>query len=256
MDEIQVTRSDDGVVTLKLNRPQRKNAVTFEMWDELRSIFQTVSNSPDDRVLVITGEGEGFCAGADLAAGQPDRHPIHAMAPVNSAAIALHECSKPTIAKVNGDAVGAGMNLALGCDLIVASDRARFSEIFRRRALSLDFGGSWLLPRLIGLHKAKELALFGDIINAEEAEGMGLVNRVVPHEELDLFVDDWAKRLLDGPPLALGLSKKLLNNAFHQGLSESLEAEASAQTVNLTSQDVREGFAAFLEKRPPKFQGR
>ena len=256
MKEIRVERDDHGVVTLTINRPHRKNAVKFEMWDELRRIFQEVSQSTSDRVLVITGEGEAFCAGADLSANAPRQHALHAMTPVNAAALALHECTKPTIAKVNGDAVGAGMNLALGCDLIVAAESARFSEIFARRALSVDFGGTWLLPRLIGIHKAKELALFGDIISAAEAARIGIVNHVVADDELDAFVDDWAKRLVAGPPLALQMSKKLISNAFGQSLAEALDAEATAQTINLGSEDTREGFSAFLEKRKPVFKGR
>ncbi len=256
MKEILVDRSDRGVVTLTINRPHRKNAVKFEMWEELRRIFQEVSQSTSDRVLVITGEGQGFCAGADLATGTPEQHALQAMTSVNAAALALHECTKPTIAKVNGDAVGAGMNLALGCDLVVACESARFSEIFARRALSVDFGGTWLLPRFIGIHKAKELALFGDIISAQEAERMGIVNRVVADDELDSFVADWTQRLVESAPLAIQMSKKMISNAFGQSLGEALDAEATAQTINLTSEDTREGMAAFLEKRKPVFKGR
>lgn len=256
MDDILVDRSPNGVVTLTLNRPHHKNAVTFPMWGELQRVFQEVSNSSTDRVLIITGTEPAFCSGADLAVAVPDVHPLQSMAPVNAAANALHEVTKPTIAKVNGDAVGAGMNLALGCDLIVAGESARFSQIFARRGLSVDFGGTWLLPRLVGVHKAKELALFADVISAQEAERIGIVNRVVGDDELDSFVADWAERLAAGPPLALQQTKKMLSNAFSQSLSESLDAEASAQTVNLVSKDTREGIAAFLEKRPPKFQGR
>jgi 2-(1,2-epoxy-1,2-dihydrophenyl)acetyl-CoA isomerase len=148
------------------------------------------------------------------------------------------------------------MNLALGCDLIVAGESARFSQIFARRGLSVDFGGTWLLPRLVGVHKAKELALLGDIISAHEAERMGIVNRVVPDDELDALTSDWAQRLAAGPPLALQMSKKMLSNAFSQSLSEALDTEAVSQTVNFGSQDTREGIAAFLEKRPPVFRGR
>ena len=148
---------------------------------------------------------------------------------VGDVALALHRLPQPTIAKVNSVAVGAGCNLALGCDLIVASDEARFSEIFARRGLSIDFGGSWLVPRLIGLHKAKELALFADIISAKEAEAMGLVNRVVPAGQLDAFVADWAHRLAQGPPIALAQTKRLLNDSFDVTLDEALEREGWAR---------------------------
>ncbi len=158
-----------------------------------------------------------FCSGADLWAAGPTRRgtpPDLHHAPRGRRGLALHRIPQPTIAKVGGVAAGAGCNLALGCDLIVASDDARFSEIFARRGLSLDFGGSWLLPRLIGLHRAKEMALFADIMSAKEAEALGLVNRVVPAGELDAFVDDWAPRLAQGPPVALAQTKRLLNDAF------------------------------------------
>ena len=138
---------------------------------------------------------------------------------VGDVALALHRLPQPTIAKVRGVAVGAGCNLALGCDLVVAGETARFSEIFAKRGLSVDFGGSWVLPRRVGLHRAKELAFFADIIEANEAERIGLVNRVVPDGELDAFVDDWATRLAAGPPIALALTKRLLEqrDAGHAG---------------------------------------
>src|SRR5205823_13427233 len=171
-------------------------------------------------------------------------------------ALALHRIPKPVIAKVNGVAVGAGLNLALGCDLIVAADNARFSEIFARRGLTIDFGGSWLLPRLVGMHRAKELAFFADIISAKEAAEMGLVNRVVPSSQLDAFVADWAERLAAGPPLALSMTKRLLTNSFSMSMDEALEAEGLAQTVNSGTEDTPEAIRAFLEKREPKFKGR
>jgi len=160
------------------------------------------------------------------------------------------------IAKVNGIAAGAGCNLALGCDLIIASDQARFSEIFARRGLSLDFGGTWLLPRLVGLHRAKELAFFADVISANEAADMGLVNRVVPHAELDAFVDDWAGRLAAGPPIALAASKVMLNNSFSNSLGEALVDEARSQSLNFHTRDVQEAALAWAEKRDAKFEGR
>ncbi len=259
MSEILFERTDAGIATITLNRPHRKNAIPGHLWDELRRLFQDVSQNPRDRVLVITGAGDAFCTGADLAdASVPAErlHPFHSMIPVNAAALALHELAKPSIAMVNGDAVGAGMNLALGCDLVVAGESARFSEIFVRRGLSLDFGGSWLLPQRVGIHKAKELALFGEILSSHEAERIGLVNRVVPDAELGAFVADWAERLASSAPLAVQLSKKLLANAHSHGFAEALDAEAAAQSVNLVSADTREGIAAFLEKRKPVFHGR
>ncbi len=256
MDELLLARKENGVVTLTINRPHVKNAIAGDMWEELRSIFQEVTRTVSDRVLVITGAGGAFCAGAELSKDMgAGTHPLDAMKPVNAAALALHDISKPTIAKVRGPAVGAGMNLALGCDLIVASDNARFSQIFARRALSVDFGGTWLLPRLVGLHKAKELALFADILSAEEAERLGVVNRVLPDDELDAFVADWAERLAAGPPLALQMTKRMLSNALSQSLSEALDSEATAQTVNFASNDTREGLLAFVEKRDPVYRG-
>ena len=255
--DILVERTERGIVTLTLNRPHVKNAISFPMWEELRRLFHEVTRTESDRVLVVTGAGGAFCAGAELSADMGmGTHPLNAMQLPNAAAIALHEVTKPSIAKVGGDAVGAGMNLALGCDLVVAGESARFSEIFARRALSIDFGGSWLLPRLVGMHKAKELALFGDVISAREAERIGVVNRVVPDDELDAFVDDWARRLAEGPPLALQMTKRMIANAFSLSLTEALGWEAAAQTVNFASKDTREGVIAFIEKRTPVFRGR
>ena len=257
METLRLERTATGVVTLTLCRPEKKNAIDARMWDELIAVLPDVAGRAEDRVLVLTGAGDAFCSGADLGdESRTRRHQLLRMHHFNRVALALHQLPKPVIAKVNGIAAGAGLNLALGCDLIVASDRARFSEIFVRRGLSIDLGGSWLLPRLVGLHRAKELALLADIVSAQEAERMGLVNRVVPHDELDAFVADWAERLAAGPPLALAMTKRLLNNAFAGGLAEALEAEGMAQSVNAASADTREAIAAFFDKRTPRFEGR
>jgi len=257
-EPILLERGDDGIAVLTLNRPRVKNAVTIPMWETLRRTLQDVARSGSDRVLVLTGAGGDFCSGADLADASPEQSDsfIATMRQVGDAVLALANLPIPSIAKVKGDAVGGGMNLALGCDLIVAAESARFAEVFARRALSLDCGGSWLLPRLVGVHKAKELALFGDLITARDAQAIGFVNRVVPDADLDAFVDDWARRLAGGAPLALQHTKRMLSNALTQTLSEALDAEATAQALNFTSEDAREGMRAFLEKRAPVFRGR
>lgn len=257
MEELQIDRSD-RVVTITLNRPEKKNAVIPPMWQALGDVFDELLLDSSVRAVVLTGAGGDFCSGADLWAppGEAPPHPLTAMRQVSRAIQGLHDLPQPTIAKVPGVAAGAGCSMALACDLIVASDRARFSEIFAKRGLALDGGSSWLLPRLVGLHKAKELAFFADILSATEAEQMGLVNRVVPHEELDAFVDDWASRLAAGPPIAYSLTKRMLNNSIHVTLAQALEDEARSQSVTLASADTRDAFAAFVEKREPDFQGR
>ena len=159
-----------GIVTVTMNRPEKKNAISAVMWQELLDTFADVGDRPEDRVMVLTGAGGAFCSGADLSDEVDERpYPLTWMRHIADVALELHRLPKPTIAKVGGVAAGAGLNLALGCDLIVASENARFSEIFTRRGLSIDFGGSWVLPRLIGLHKAKELAFFADVIPAKDA---------------------------------------------------------------------------------------
>jgi 2-(1,2-epoxy-1,2-dihydrophenyl)acetyl-CoA isomerase len=257
LDTMTIER-DDGVVTMTLRRPERKNAIDSRMWVELREQFREIATSSADRALVLTGAGGDFCSGADLS--DPDRgggkHQLAAMRDVGDVCLALHRLPQPTIAKVRGVAVGAGMNMALGCDLVVAGDTARFSEIFSRRGLSIDFGGSFLLPRLIGMHRAKELALFADIIGAEEAREFGIVNRVLPDGELDGFVDDWARRLASGPPIAMAMTKRMLNNSLNVTLEEALDDEGLSQTVNFTTHDTVEAVDAFLAKREPKFTGR
>ncbi|MGO8825554.1 MAG: enoyl-CoA hydratase/isomerase family protein [Acidimicrobiales bacterium] len=260
METIIVERKD-GVVTVTMNRPERKNAANNKMLNELKQTFAEVEDSDGDRVLVLTGAGGAFCSGADLS--DPDgpatdrtRSGLARMRRLGDVALGLHRVTKPTIAKVDGVAVGAGLSLALGCDLVVCTDRAKLSAIFSRRGLSLDMGASWLLPRIVGLARAKEIALFGGVWSGEEALAIGLVNRVVPTAEIDAFVDEWARTLAAGPPLALSLSKTLLNNSGHDSMEQALENEARCQAVNSSSIDTREGLAAFAEKRNPTYIGR
>lgn len=262
METLVVERAD-GVVTVTLNRPAKKNAINGAMWSELSQVFDEVAHDPDDRVLVVTGAGDGFCSGADLTDEDNSENltrgvggALARMRVVGQAAIRLHELPKPTIAAVNGVAAGAGCNLALGCDLIVASESARFSQIFVQRSLTLDFGGSWILPRLVGLHKAKELAFLGEIISAEKAAEIGIVNRVVPPDDLGTAVAELAGRLAALPPIPLSMMKMALNQSMGLTLPQAVELEGVAQTVNFSSADTAEAMMAFVQKREPRFTGR
>jgi 2-(1,2-epoxy-1,2-dihydrophenyl)acetyl-CoA isomerase len=258
METIQVQRSE-GVVTITLDRPEVKNAIDGTMWDELLATFRSIYDRPDDRAVVLTGAGGEFCSGADVRTmgdSVGERSALAAMREVSDVALALHRLPQPVIAKVRGVAAGAGCNLALAADLVVASSSARFSEIFSRRGLSVDFGGTWLLPRLVGLHRAKELAFFADVLSADEVHAMGLLNRVVPDEDLDRFVDGWAARLATGPTLALSMTKKMLNDSMANGMEQAVEEEARSQAVNFGTTDTVEAIEAFLERRDPRFEGR
>jgi enoyl-CoA hydratase/carnithine racemase len=259
--ETLIVERDAGVVTVTMNRPARKNAANSTMWSELLATFEDVATDREARVMVLTGAGGAFCSGADLGdsadiAGRPGDPHLVQMRALGDVALRLHRIPKPTIAKVGGVAAGAGMSMALGCDLVVASESARFSQIFSKRGLSVDFGASWLLPRFIGLHRAKELAFFADIYSAQEAAEFGVVNRVVPDNELDAFVSGWAERLAEGPTLALSMTKAMLNNSLALSMDQSLEEEARSQAVNFPSEDTHEAMAAFLGKREAKFTGR
>jgi enoyl-CoA hydratase/carnithine racemase len=255
METLLVDRSE-AIVTVTLNRPEKKNAVNLSMWEELLEVGRELGGDEAVRCVVLTGAGGAFCSGADLSAGGSDRHQLAQMREVNRVIHAWHSLPQPTIAKVTGVAAGAGMSLALCCDLVVASDEARFSQIFAKRGLSVDAGSSWLLPRFVGMHRAKELALFGDIVSAEQARELGVVNRVVPAGEIDAFVDGWASRLAGGPPIALAMTKRMLNQAFETSFEQALEAEGAAQTVNFGTADTVEAISAFVEKREPRFRGR
>ncbi|MCB0994789.1 MAG: enoyl-CoA hydratase/isomerase family protein [Acidimicrobiales bacterium] len=266
MDDEVLVDDVDGVVTITLNRPERKNAIPARLWGELRELFQSLGYRSDVRVVVLTGAGGDFCSGADVgefggagsanAPAEPQRHVVQSMRNIGDCCLALHDLPQPTIARVDGVAAGAGANLALACDLVVASDQARFCEIFAKRGLSVDFGGSWILPRLVGLHKAKELVFLTPMVPADEARSIGLVNKVVPVAELDAAVDEWARALASGPPVALGLSKVMLNQSFDKTLQQALVDEGRAQAINGATADTAEAARAWFDKRDPRFIGR
>ena len=244
---------------LTLSAPDTKNAVPRDGWDELTAAFSHFEAS-SLRALVVRGEGDDFCAGADLGAGFDALDSAAANAATmrqpSAAASALHRLSKPVVAAVDGVAVGAGMNLALGCDVVIATDRARFAEIFVRRGLTLDFGGTWLLPRLIGLARAREIALTGRIVPADEALAIGMVARVVAPEELDEVAADVANDLAAGAPLSQRFIKVGLDRSSSMTFEQALAYEEQAQAILLGSEDLVEGTTAFLQKRPPSFEGR
>ncbi|MGB7858994.1 MAG: enoyl-CoA hydratase-related protein [Acidimicrobiia bacterium] len=253
--------SDEGEIRwLTINRPERRNAIPFDGFPHLRDHFREFERS-DQRVLVVTGAGGAFCAGADLnpdgreeLSSVVDRH--RRMKVIDETATALHRITKPTIAAVDGVAVGAGMNLALGCDVVVAAESARFSEIFVRRGLTVDFGGTWLLPRIVGLQRAKELALSGRMIEADEALRLGLVIAVVAIDGLADHVRQIATGFLSGAPVGQMFTKQALNASFEMSFAEAVSWESQSQAIALGTEDSTEGIEAFLEKRDPNWRGR
>lgn len=255
-----LTIDDRGLVRiLTMDRPERKNAIPAEGFTDLAQQFEDFEAS-NQRVLIITGANGEFSAGADLdpdlAANAGVAQRQRRMKTVGGAALRLHRLTKPTIAAVDGVAVGAAMNLALGCDLVVASSRARFSEIFVRRGLTLDFGGSWLLPRTVGMQRAKELALSGRIVEAHEARDIGLCLELTTPDGLLPRALELAETFIDQAPIAQMFAKQGLNHAWDQSLAEALDLEGQSQAICFTTDDLTEGVAAFLEKRNPEFKGR
>jgi enoyl-CoA hydratase/carnithine racemase len=244
----------DGIRTLTLNRPHRKNAIDALLWRQLADALRATARDDGVRALVITGAGGAFCSGSDIGTGE-DIHPRHKLRRLSDVALALHELAVPAIAKVTGVAVGAGWNLALGCDFVVATPESRFCQIFAKRGLSVDLGGSWLLPKLVGLQQAKRLVLLADMIDAAEAHRLGLVTWVTPADEIDAFVDDLARRLAAGPPVALAQSKALLNDGASATFAQAVANEARAQPGNFATADSGEAYAAFAGKREPEFTG-
>ena len=245
MAGLRVERSG-GVVTATMDRPEKRNALDGPLFAALADMFTEAAGDDDTRVVVLAGAGGAFSSGGDLTPDEPSGDDVvTTMRRFGRTAQALHDLPKPVIAAVDGVAVGAGMSLALGCDLVVASDRARFALMFVRNGLGLDLGGSWLLPRRVGSLKANELALLGDWVDAREAERIGLVNRVVPADALHGATMEWAERLAASSPLALRTIKASLLRAADLTMADAIEAEARAQAECSASPEMR----AALEAR-------
>ncbi|HEX9067950.1 MAG TPA: enoyl-CoA hydratase family protein [Ktedonobacterales bacterium] len=253
----------EGIATITFNRPEVMNALTFEVYAQLRDLFETLRYDDAVRVVILTGEGKAFCTGGDvqeiigelLTRDMRGRLDFARM----TGAVVQHMrlLDKPIIAALNGMTAGAGAVLALASDLRVASDQARLAFLFSRVGLTgADMGAGYLLPRIVGLGRAYELLLLGDTIDAATAERFGLVNRVVPHAELIPFVADWAKRLAAGPTLALSMTKRMVNNELGMDLVSGIEAEAQAQALMLMGDDHKAFYEAFTQKQSPKFTGR
>ena len=233
MNEALLVDVADGVLTLTINRPHKRNAIDGAVLDGLDAGLARARRDPEVRVVVLRGAGGYFSAGIDLpfAMGTELRR-LDFMRLVGDAAIAIHRLPVPSISVIEGGAYGLACNMALACDLTVATDDAVLCEVFTRLNLSLDGGGAWLLPRLVGLKKAKELAFFADKIPAAEAERLGLVNCVVPAADLEAQVKEWTTGLASGPTVALSLTKQMLNEAYAMSFEQAIDAESNAQTIN------------------------
>jgi 2-(1,2-epoxy-1,2-dihydrophenyl)acetyl-CoA isomerase len=263
---LRVETGADHVCRVTLERPEAKNALTVEMRDELVDAVRAARADANVRALLITGSGDAFCAGMDLSAStvaQAGREGFDTRATAEALRVGvqafireLWELDKPTVAAVNGVAVGPGAHLALACDFVLVHDVTRFLWSFHRWGLVVDAGGAYLLPRLVGLPRAKAMVMLGEGCTGAEAVDVGLAYRCVEADALDEEATTLAARLATGPTRALGLSKRLLNTSFETDLAGVLEAEAAFQSLTTTSSDLVEGMAAFKERRDPRFTGR
>jgi len=261
--ECLLYETKDRVATLTLNRPDRLNALGGTLREDLTAGLTRAIDDPDVRVIVITGAGKGFCAGGDVKAMQDanqagrGRPLMERVAPSRDRTVLLmRDSPKPLIAAVNGAAAGAGMNLALACDIRLASSAARFSQAFVRRGLHPDWGGTYFLPRVVGMAKACEMIFTGQIIDAEEARHLGIVSAVHPPERLLPATYELATKIALGPPVAIRLARRALYRNADADLQSSLEFETFAQNICADTEDAREGIRAFVEKREPTFSGR
>jgi enoyl-CoA hydratase/carnithine racemase len=254
---------NENVATLTFNRPEVMNALTFEIYAQLRDLFETLRYDDDVRAIVLTGSGDNFCSGGDVyeIIGELLKRDMKGHLEFTRLTGAVVQnmrlLGKPIIAALNGMTAGAGAVIALAADLRVASDRARIAFLFTKVGLTgADMGAAYLLPRVIGLGRATELLMLGDTIDAVTAERYGLVNRVVPHDELLASATTWAKRLAQGPAFAVSMTKHLINRELNMDLVSAIEAEAQAQALLLMGEDHQRFFEAFKAKEKPKFIGR
>lgn len=257
-----IFEKEEGIATVTLNRPDRLNAFSPQMRVSLFRIIEEVSDDDEVRVLIITGAGRGFCTGYDwkdrgslnpAELGLGNRYRLD---PLGWLGLKVHSLDKPTIAAVNGTAAGGGFALALACDFRIASEEARMGPVFVRRGLSLDWGVSYFLPRLVGLSKALEIAITGDMVDAREAERIGLVNRLVPEKDLMNETRAFAAKIAKGPPIAIKLSRRSIYRAQQMDLVQTLDYESYALGICFQTEDLQEGVQAFLEKREPHYKGK
>lgn len=248
-----------GITTLTFNRPEKYNSISRLMSEELLDALSNITGDKENRVLVITGKGKAFCSGADVEELGKTSTVVETREWTLCASklvMMMAELERPIIAKVNGVAVGVGCSLAVNSDMVIASENARFSLIFSQVGLIGDGGSLFNVPRLVGPLKAKELYFTARMVDAAEAERIGLINRVVPAQQLDEEVNKLAEQLAAGPTVAYGIAKKIINKGLNMDLSSVLELEAMGQAVVSATEDVKEAVGAFLQKRKPLFKGK
>ncbi len=259
---------DDGVAVFTLNRPEKKNALSDTLTPALRQGLHDLELRQDVRCIMITGAGSAFCSGGDVSGMGGSPRDVDGPAPSqadrvrelqhkqNTLTLRMHQLEKPLVAALPGPAAGAGLCIALACDLRVACKSAFITTGFRNIGVSGDYGGSWTLTRLVGPARAKELYFLGDRIGAEEAHSLGIINRVYPDDTFRPEAFEFARRIAHGPTAAIRFMKKNINTAAVSGLAETLDLEAEHTIRAFATDDAREAIRAFMEKRPPDFQGR